>query len=190
MGKRNKRCRFVLLRYTWSKLEQIQYDRDGTLPGQIWRFDKRTPVIPLTFARSETPNTLYLRGTRASEYASDLIKSRPATLVVMDLFPPNCQRLEHGRCILPSTELPLPMRVHKYVHLISGGILDQYLVDEDKLIETIWSLTGDAGDSTQTAVGSRKVMIDMSDYCWFIQDVLKAGVDQIVDLDSDEDDST
>ena len=185
VGKRNNRCRFLLIRYVWSKLDKARYDADGTLPRRVYNCNRRTPAIPLGFIRMESANSVYPKATRVTESAATRIRARPPTMIICDLFPASCRRLDHGRFLFPSEELPSTIEYRKDVEF-RNGLMDQYLVDQDLLMETITDLTGNVGDSSEIVMGICDTPVNMKKYCCYLEDVYKDGVAANMEMDGDD----
>ncbi len=70
-------------------------------------------------------------------YALRLLAKRLLALVVCDMVSSHCLRQSHVRFVLSSNELPPKLRKDELLSL-KHGIIDQYQVDEESLIDVLF----------------------------------------------------
>ena len=182
LGKRNMWCRFVVVKYFWSQADRERYDRFGDPPRRAWNIHKHTPVVRVTFLRLQHFDDLHPCGTKNSQYCANvLLKSRRSSLIVCDLFPYRCIRQTHSRFIFPSDRLPHRMPNTAHVTLLEG-MLDQYHVDEDKLMDVI---TGPVSGETQIFMGLQRTPVHAGNYSCSLGAALEQGVDKFATADGE-----
>ena len=94
-------------------------------------------------------------------------------MIICDLYPYTCTRLSHSRFVIPSEWFASSThRRNKYVEL-DEGLLDQYIVDEDELIDNILKLLS---GQPKVTIGLEERVIEVTDYCHSLGDVLNEGV--------------
>ena len=177
LGKLNPACRFVMMRFTWSQVDKDQYDRDGEPPYRHWHIDKRTPILPLTFLPMKYTSGYHAYTTDNTLFTADkLIANRLPSLLVCDLFSYTCIRLTHSRFIVTSDQLAsyIPRRSVAVFKDFDDGPLDRYHVDEDEVLDVIMGLLS---GRPQVQIGLCNLVVDTSDYCHQLRQVLSAGVD-------------
>lgn len=169
----------------WSQANKTQYDRDREPPVRAWNFSRDTPVIPINFLSLQWFGSWHPHGTRSSEFLASRIAKRPPSLIICDLYPYTCMRMSHSRFVIPSNSLIPNLCRNAYLQL-NEGLLDQYIVDEDELINTILNLLH---GQTRVIMGLQERVIEMVDYCYSLGDILNKGVDKFVMTTDPEEDS-
>ena len=175
LGKWNRDCRFVMIRYTWSQADEDRYDQDGEPPCRHWHIDKRTPILSLNFLEFHYSYGGHAYVSRSSQHTqTKLMAERLPSLLICDLFPYSCIRLTHSRFIMTSDQLAesLTQRSEALLKDMKKEPLDQYHVDEDEVLETILILLS---GSSQVRMGLCDTEIDTLKYRYQLGDVLQAG---------------
>ena len=175
--------RYWLAYYIWSEDDKSRYDRDKEPPCPVWRLDPRTPIVPIGFLRLVWNRDFQPWCVRSSEFTARVIVRHPPSLVVCDLFPYNCTRLPHGRFILPSNILP--ETVYRQDFTLEEGLLDQYSVDYDDVIDSILSMLD---CKPETTIGLCNRIIQASEYVYYLGEVWQAVLPDLAIASTDEDD--
>ena len=172
LGKRNKLCRFGIVRYTWSWIDKDRYDQKGQLPC-TFGIDKRIPVVALSFAPLHWDYGPTPRNIGPSGFAARLLSKRPPTLVVCDMFPYSCIRFPHARFVVPHDKLPTILGRGGVVPL--KHIWEHHRVEPYELTDVLTSaLRGRPREAFCS--GSNPTPARTQDYCYFLQDALQQGV--------------
>ena len=108
--------------------------------------------------------------------------SHPPSLIVCDLFPYTCTRLPHGRFIFPSDILP--EIVYREDFTLKEGLLDQYSVDYDDVVDSILSILD---GKPETTVGLCNRIVQASDYVHWLREVWRAVPQKLAVVSEDED---
>lgn len=174
---RNTISRYWLVHYVWSEEDKRRYDQDKEPPCPAWRLNPRTPMVSINFLRLAWIHGLEPWCVRSSEYSANIITSRPASLVICDLFPYACARIPHGRFILPSDSLPTITYGRKFT--LKEGLLDQYSVDCDDIVD---SLLRFLDGNSQATIGLCERPIQTSIYVHYLQDVSQAVVAELAGM--------
>lgn len=114
---------------------------------------------------------------RSSEHSANIITSRPASLVICDLFPYACARIPHGRFILPSDSLRTVIYGRKFT--LDEGILDQYSVDCDDVVDSLLCFLD---SSSQATIGLCERPVQTSIYVHSLQSVWQAVVAELAGI--------
>ena len=174
--------RYWLASYIWSEDDKSRYDQDKEPPCPVWRLDPQTPIVPISFMRLVWHRGFQPWCVRNSEYTARAIVSHPPSLVVFDLFPYTCTRLPHGRFVLPSDILP-EISYHKDFTL-EEGLLDQYSVDYDDVIDAILSVLD---GKPETTIGLCNRIVQVSTYVYRLAEVWQAVTSELAVISEDED---
>ncbi|KAL8837173.1 MAG: hypothetical protein Q9170_002634 [Blastenia crenularia] len=171
----NPICRYGILQYNWADDDKHRYDQDGEPPLRVWDVRTNISLVPLSFLRLERTGNWAPCGTRQSETQHKKIAKRPPSMVLCDLYPQECQRVQHGRFVVPSKFLYSSRRRNSRDLLQVGkGILDDFYCEGEDLIDT---LTKPLWGGQQITVDQRGNTIRASEYCLDLRSVLQAGVD-------------
>ena len=153
-------------------MDRVRYDRDGEPPARVWSFPPNTPVVPLIFVGASWTGDSQPWPERDFVDRINESKSRPGSLVILDLYPETCLRMRHDRYVFAS-ELANPNASRNVRGLVREGLLERYAVRSGDLIKVITApLRGDT-EVTQGVPGST---IRATDYCHFIRGLHQAGV--------------
>ena len=164
----------MIARFVWSQANKTQYDRDREPPVRVWHFGKDTPVIPISFLNLKWTRSWHPHSTRNSELLVPRIKKWLPSSIICDLYPYTCTRLSHSRFVIPSNSFPSEIGRNTYLEL-DEGILDQYVVDEDELINTMLSLLS---GRSKVVMGLQERVIEVTDYCHSLGEMLSRGIDE------------
>ena len=160
-----------------------RYDLDKEPPCPVWRLGARTPIAPVSFLRLSWHHGFEPWCVRSSEYSAKVIASHPPSLVICDLFPYACARFPHSRFLLPSDSLPEVSYGRKFT--LKEGLLDQYSVDCDDIVDSILNILD---GKSQTTIGLCNRPIQTSRYIHYLQDVWQAVATELAKASEDEDD--
>ena len=183
VGRENTITRFVVASWAWSKSEQTIFDDEGEPPCRTWHLDRRTPVVPLVFRRLEWNTDHHPTNPNKWTFPAD-----DRVLVVCDASPYNALAIPHGRFIIPS-ELCRHHEVRRRTArpgLDEGALFDQYLVDEDLVIDIILKFLS-GGTKVPLGLDGKAGPFDSRHYCYPLETILQAGV-SVREVDNDKDD--
>ena len=152
--------------YDWDKDDMSRYNQEKEPPCPVWHLDPFTPIVPVSFLRLAWHNGFEPCCLRTTEFSSTRIDSLPPSLIICDIFPPACTRLPHGRFILQSNSLP-NVRYHGKFK-VNKGLLDQYSIDWDDIVNSILSLLSSPPTAT---IGLCGRLIQASEYVRSLKDV-------------------
>ncbi len=122
--------------------------------------------------------SFHTRGTRNSEYSAKRVSRGLPSVAICDLFPYSCIRLPHSRYILPSDHLPLTEIRRGILIRLTEGLLEQYQVDSDEVMDTLSQLLD---GKAQVMMGISDRPVCTSDYVCNLAKVWKAGALVIAD---------
>ena len=146
----------------------------GKPPRRTYHFDKKTPVLPLSFIRLHWQKSWAPHGTSNSRTMAPQINQRRPSLVICDLHPLECIRLPHNRFLIPSEQLlPEILLWHSHFFHVEGSI-DRFSVDCDQLVDTLMAVFY-GGSRVSLGLGCED--ITSSDYCCCLDTILEVGVD-------------
>lgn len=182
LGVTSSTHRYWLAFYVWSEEDMSRYDLDKEPPCPVWRLDPFTPIVPITFMRLAWHHGFEPWCVRSTEFSSRKISSLPPSLIICDLFPPACMRLPHGRFILPSNSLPTVSYGKKFI--LEEGLLDQYSVDYDNIVDSILSLLA---NKVTVSIGLCSLPIEKSEYIHCLKNVLQAIVADCANVPENQD---
>ena len=171
LGQSHPQGRYWLAYYVWSEQDYLDYNKNGKDPCQVWHLDPYTPIIPISFLQLSWTHGIKPWCTSNTETLAAKIKKSAPSLVICDFFPYACARRNHGRFVLPSHLLPSCGYGQEFS--LREGLIHQYAVNEDNLLETMFSII--MGRSSQTTQG-------IDDYpehnvrVAFLKDILQAAV--------------
>ncbi|KAL8707764.1 MAG: hypothetical protein Q9225_007709, partial [Loekoesia sp. 1 TL-2023] len=168
LGTRNQAGRFFMARYIWSKEDKKRYDQKGEFPLALGTH-KDTPVVPVSFVKLAWGQDLEPLGTRSSMYLTRLLENRWPSLVICDMFSHQCIRQPHARFVIPHDQLP-PKLARATKIKLKHGVMDQYYVSEDHLVDAI---LGVLDGSLRTSVGT---VLQTRAYCRLLGDAMSGGV--------------
>ncbi|KAL8692789.1 MAG: hypothetical protein Q9218_002260 [Villophora microphyllina] len=168
------------LQYEWSAEDKAYYDAESEPPRRVWDFPCNTPVVPIDFMNAEfrgnhlpvTHNGLH----RFTDVAQD--RSLPS-LIIGDLFPQSAVRLRHTRVVFPSRDLPDDGPYtggnddRKFRPWVTTGMLDQYHIDEDKVLDEIMKVFSNADE---VSIGSGGLKLETKEHCYLLKDALPGGL--------------
>ena len=103
---------------------------------------------------------------RSTEFSIQSITSRSSSLVLYDIFPYVYTRLPHGRFLLSSDCLPEVLYGEKFY--LAGGLLDQYSVSYNDIVNSILQIL--AGNSEVT-LGLCNRSLEASQYIYSLKSI-------------------
>ncbi|KAL8958248.1 MAG: hypothetical protein Q9193_004655 [Seirophora villosa] len=176
LGRRNRTARYIIHMHPWTVKEQEHYDRTHEQPLRAWHLHKSTLVVPVTFIRLGPASEFGFQGSSNSEWTARVLMEYRATpcLFVCDSFPFRCIRQPHGRFVIPSGQLPANFVRLSGDRVPDSGLWDQYLFDEDKVMEGV---LGVIRHEPLVKFGSDGLEIRPQEYFCKLQDVLQSGID-------------
>lgn len=133
-------------------------------------------MVPLSFVTTDWTGDWQPLANRNLVSGATNIAKRPASFVVLDLYPESSLRLRHGRFVFASEHLKSSLE-RSARGVLKEGLLDQYYVDSDDLINVI---TAPLRGESQVTLGRPGTTIQAADYCHLIKDLHQAGVDAIL----------
>ena len=187
-GKYNSSCQFGTAPYLWSNADKIWYDQHHHIPAQSWNLSKYSIVLRVSFLNLRWRKSWHPYNVSQTETAAPMIARSPPSIVICDTFPYHCQRIPHGRFIIPSDHLPPRLTHNQYFQLKNGeALIDQYLVDEDDIIDT---LSRFISGSSEVPLGLDDDPVKTAPYCSSIGDVLQCGADDFAKAVEGDKDAT
>jgi len=173
-------CRHLVAAYEWSQEDNNLYDIDGNPPRRVWDFHRRTPVVRIDFMNTEIRHAILpISHNGLHRFTTSIAPNARPSLVVGDLFPQSGVRLKHTRLLFPSEQLPSDhpyartTRDKLYRPWVTDGLMDQYHVDEDKLLDEIMRVL--SGEE-EISIGSGGSKLETSKYCCLLEEALQDGL--------------
>ncbi|KAL8653832.1 MAG: hypothetical protein Q9210_001861 [Variospora velana] len=176
LGRRNRRARYIIHMHPWTNKEKEHYDRTHEQPLRAWHLHKSTLIVPVTFIRLGPASEFGFQGSSNSEWTAKVLMEHRATpcIFICDAFPFRCIRQPHGRFVIPSGQLPVDFVRLSGDRVPESGLWDQYLFDEDKVMEGV---LGAIRHKPFVKFGSDGCEICPKEYFCKPQDVLQSGID-------------
>ena len=144
---------------------------------KVWNCAVNTPFVPLSFARATWTGDWAPGATRPTVEAYEEIAKRPPSLVIFDLYPVQCQRIPHGRFVVPSEFLIRHLRrCNRNLLRAGNGIIDEYYVEHDHLVEV---LTAPLREDGKIAIDRAKRTFEAADYLCDTTSTHQAGVEAV-----------
>ncbi|KAL8650381.1 MAG: hypothetical protein Q9210_003854 [Variospora velana] len=144
---------------------------------RVWNCKVNIPYVPLSFTRAIWTGNRAPKATGQTQAAFKRIARRAPSLVICDIYPTSCQRIPHGRFVVPSTFLDghIP-RGSRQLLKKDKGIIDEYYVEHEHLIEV---LTAPLREDGEIAIDRRGRTFKAADFLCDTLSTLQAGVNAV-----------
>ena len=105
MNKRNKSCRFYFVFYIWSESDKNLYDRFEEFSRRVWKLNKHTFMISLSFLRVQWQLNHFLQTIRITKSNLKRWQTRTFFLIICNAMSYTIMRVFHDRFVVFSDQL-------------------------------------------------------------------------------------